>query len=214
MPDMDPRPSGGDHVLDTSPTTNVDHHPSVQDPILALDNLIHHAAHSTTPPSKLLPSYNNSIGRIAEDSAHVESQPAPGSELSTSSKTKRKRGKKKKRVNAFEQRAQAIHAAKHAPDPTTHSPEDSHAPDEAKSPRDDKATAPACSPDFILPAPEKFLNTDAVSSPRGESGREGASLSCKWICTGCGCVNTEKSWGICPICHWPGPEPDTHPVVL
>ena len=103
MPDMDPRPSGGDHVLDTSPTTNVDHHPPVQDPILALENLIHHAAHSTTPPSKLLPSYNNSIGRIAEDSAHVESQPAPGSESSTSAKTKR--GKKKKRVNAFEQRA-------------------------------------------------------------------------------------------------------------
>ena len=153
------------------------------------------------------------MGRTAEDSAHVESQPAPGRESSTSAKTKRKRGKKKKRVNAFEQRAQAIHAAKHAPDPTTHSPEDSHAPDEAKPPRDDKATAPACSPDFILPAPEKFLNTDAVSSPRGESGREGASLSCKWICTGCGCVNTEKSWGICPICHWPGPEPDTHPVV-
>ena len=119
-------------------------------------------------------------------------------------------GKKKKRVNAFEQRAQAIHAAKHAPDPTTHSPDDSHAPDEAKPPRDGKVTAPACSPDFILFAPEKFLNTAAVSSPRDESGRKGASLSCKWICTGCGCVDTEESWGICPICYWPGPEPDSY----
>ena len=75
---------------------------------------------------------------------------------------------------------------------------------------DDKVTTPACSPDSILPASEKFLNTAAVSSPRDESGRKGASLSCKWICTGCGCVDTEESWGICPICYWPGPEPDPY----
>ena len=75
---------------------------------------------------------------------------------------------------------------------------------------DDKVTTPACSPDSILPASEKFLNTAAVSSPRDESGRKGASLSCKWICTGCGRVSTEESWGMCPICHWPGPEPDPY----
>ena len=185
-------------MLDTSPKTNVDHHPPDQDPIVGLDNLVPLAAHSTAPPSKLLPSYNNSMGRTAEGSVHVESQPAPGSESSTSAKTKWKRVKKKKRVYAFEQRAQAIHAAKHAPDPTTHSPEDSHAPDEAKPPRDGKVTAPACSPDFILFAPEKFLNTAAVSSPRDESGRKGTSLSCKWICTGCGRVNIRRKLGYVP----------------
>lgn len=46
--------------------------------------------------------------------------------------------------------------------------------------------------------------------PRDESGRKGTSLSCKWICTGCGRVSTEESWGMCPICHWPGPEPDSY----
>jgi len=118
----------------------------------------------------------------SEPSTFVElkPQPIPGSESSTSAKPKRKRGKKKKKqkkhVNIFEQRVQAIYAAKHAPDATSHSPGDSHVHDEAKPPRNDKTTALACSPDFIPPAPEKILNTAAVSSPRDESGRKGASL--------------------------------------
>ena len=107
----------------------------------------------------------------------LKSQPIPGSESSTSAKPKRKRGKKKKKhVNIFEQLVQAIYADKHAPDTTPHSTDDSHVHDEAKLPRNDKTTALACSPDFVPPAPEKILNTAAVSSPRDESGRKGASL--------------------------------------
>ena len=79
-------------------------------------------------------------------------------------------------VNISEQRVQAIYADKHAPDTTPHSTEDSHVHDEAKLPRNDKTTALACSPDFFPPAPEKTLNTAAVSSPRDEPGRKGASL--------------------------------------
>jgi len=107
----------------------------------------------------------------------LKSQPIPGSESSTSAKPKRKRGKKKKKhVNIFEQLVQAIYADKHAPDTTPHSTDDSHVHDEAKLPRNDKTTALACSPDSTPPAPEKTLNTAAVSSPRDESGRKGASL--------------------------------------
>ena len=79
-------------------------------------------------------------------------------------------------MDVFEKRAQAIHATKHAPDATPHSPDDSHTNDEAKPPRNDKTTALACSPDFIPPAPEKIINTAAVSSFRDESGRKGTSL--------------------------------------
>ena len=107
----------------------------------------------------------------------LKSQPIPGSESSTSAKPKRKRARRSRRsVHIFEHRVQAIYAAKHAPDATSHSPDDFHVNDEAKPPRNDKTTALACSPDFISPAPEKILNTAAVSSPRDESRRKVASL--------------------------------------
>ena len=124
-------------------------------------------------------------------------------------KPKRRR-RKKPQPGLFWNRGKAPRAAKHAPDAESHSPDDSHARDEAKLTPNGKTIAFARSPDLIPPAPENSLYTSAVSSPRDESGRKGASLSCKWICTGCGCVDTEESWGICPICYWPGPEPDPY----
>ena len=116
-------------------------------------------------------------------------------------------------MNIFEQRVQAIYAAKHAPDATPHSPDDSHTNDEAKPPRNDKTTALACSPDFIPPAPENSLYTSAVSSPRDESeeitavatekaavavAKKAAAVeghtddSFTWFCPGCNRLNDTR----------------------
>ena len=82
-----------------------------------------------------------------------------------------------------------------------HSPDDSHARDEAKL-TPEQTTAPACSSDFTPPAPECSLYTPAVSSPRSESDRKDGSFT--WFCPQCERLNdTQENGSMCLICHWP-----------
>ena len=144
-------------------------------------------------------------------------------------KPKRRR-RKKPQPGLFWNLGKAPRAAKHAPDAESHSPDDSHARDEAKLTPNGKTIAFARSPDLIPPAPENSLYTSAVSSPRDESekiaavatekaaaavakkaaaveGRKDGSFT--WFCPGCNRLNdTQENGNMCPICHWPvGPDP-------
>mgnify|MGYP006885668867 CR=1 FL=1 len=145
-------------------------------------------------------------------------------------KPKRRR-RKKPQPGLFWNRGRAPPAAKHAPDAESHSPDDSHARDEAKLTPNGKTIAFARSPDLIPPAPENSLYTSAVSSPRDESekiaavatekaaaaavaekaaaveGRKDGSFT--WFCPGCNRLNdTRENGNMCPICHWSvGPDP-------
>ena len=145
-------------------------------------------------------------------------------------KPKRRR-RKKPQPGLFWNRGKAHPAAKHAPDAESHSPDDSHARDEAKLTPNRKTIAFARSPDLIPPAPENSLYTSAVSSPRDESEKIAAVATEKaaaavakkaaavegrtddsftWFCPGCNRLNDtrENGYNMCPICHWPvGPDP-------
>ena len=144
-------------------------------------------------------------------------------------KPKRRR-RKKPQPGLFWNLGKAPRAAKHAPDAESHSPDDSHARDEAKLTPNGKTIAFARSPDLIPPAPENSLYTSAVSSPRDESeeitavatekaavavAKKAAAVeghtddSFTWFCPGCNRLNdTRENGNMCPICHWSvGPDP-------
>ena len=98
----------------------------------------------------------NPIDKDPSESKHGDGKP-------------KRRRRKKPQPGLFWNRGKAPRAAKHAPDAESHSPDDSHACDEAKLTPNGKTIAFARSPDLIPPAPENSLYTSAVSSPRDES---------------------------------------------
>ena len=161
----------------------------------------------------------NTIGKDpSEDVDPIDKDPSESKH--GDGKPKRRR-RKKPQPGLFWNRGKAPRAAKHAPDAESHSPDDSHARDEAKLTPNGKTIAFARSPDLIPPAPENSLYTSAVSSPRDESekiaavatekaaaavakkaaaveGRTDGSFT--WFCPGCNRLNdTQENGNMCPI---------------